>query len=660
MIRHRRLAFLIAALSAAPAAAETAAPAAAPADAAPAATLADAETSVASSRSRRIRETPGVVTIVSREEMLASGARHASDVLARVPGFEIGIDVAGATGAGFRGIWGHEGKILYLVDGVELNDLSYGTFPLLQHLNVEQLERIEIIRGPGSALYGGHAELAVVDITTRAGSLAGQSVAVTGGRTQEATNAGSVAVAAGGRTGGLRLGATASLGGGSLSDQTYSDFVGGQADLSNASQIRPALVTARGTWRWLDVRAVYDDYRIETVDGYDAILPAVANVRWRTAAVDARATLDLGGDVTLLPRITYRWEKPWQEANPDFTDLYYDVTNQQVKGRLALEWDTFVGPSLVAGVEGAVEQGRVADFSLGLLSYAGKPSVTYSWVAGFAEFEYDSRWVNLLAGARVESHSAFGTAFVPRLAATHVFGAFHAKLLASGAYRTPSIENVNYAVDGDIAPERTTDYEAEIGWMPSDGLYLVANVFDMTIKKPIVFSFSGLDAYTNEDRTGSRGVEGELQLRFGASTASASYAYYTATGQNRVAAYAVAGDSSRLVGFAGHKVIATARIRPSRHLVISPTVAWYSPRAAYDGTEASGDPAVGRIGQKTYADLFVGWQDVGAKGLELGIGVRDAFDQRTFYVQPYQGGHAPLPGNGREVWLTLRYERSSP
>jgi hypothetical protein len=195
--------------------------------------------------------------------------------------------------------------------------------------------------------------------------------------------------------------------------------------------------------------------------------------------------------------------------------------------------------------------------------------------------------------------------------------------------------------------------------MPSDAVYLAANVFDVTISKPIVFSWSGLDAYANEDRTGSRGVEGELQLRFRGSSASASYAYYTARGQNRVAAYAVAGDAGRLVGFAGHKVTATARLRPTRHVVISPTVAWYSQRAAYDGTEAPGEPAAGRIAPATYADLYVGWQDLGAKGLELGLGIRDAFDARIFYVQPYQGGHAPLPGNGREVWLTLRYERAS-
>jgi outer membrane receptor protein involved in Fe transport len=200
-------------------------------------------------------------------------------------------------------------------------------------------------------------------------------------------------------------------------------------------------------------------------------------------------------------------------------------------------------------------------------------------------------------------------------------------------------------------------YEAEVGWQPADAVSLVANVFDLTVKKPIVYSFTGLDAYANADRTASRGFEAELQLRHRGSSASISYAFYSAGG-NRVPEYAVAGEPKLLAGFAGHKVIATARLRPVRRVVISPTLAWLSERAVFDGTEAPGEPAAGRIGPRAYVDLFASWQDAGgAKGLEIGIGVRDLLDEGTVHVQPYPGGHAPLPGNGREVWLRARYER---
>jgi outer membrane cobalamin receptor len=597
-----------------------------------------------------------VVTVLGRDELLASGARDLSEVLLRVPGFQLGVDVTSAVGAGFRGVWGHEGKILYLVDGIELNDLSYGTFPLAQHLKVDQLERVEIIRGPGSALYGGSAELAVVNVVTRAATVQGLGVSATGGLVSGEASAAALSVAGGGAAGPVRLGATASVGAGAGSDGTYVDFAGDRLDLASASDIRPATVTARLAWRELEVRALYDDYRIDARDGYDAIVAEEATERWRTAAVDARASFELLDDVTLTPRLTYRWEQPWQARNADQPDSYYDVTNERLTGRVAATWDSLSGPSLVAGAEAFVERGRVNDPSNGLLSYAGETSVTNRSVAGFLEAGLDSSFANLLVGARLERHSAFGSSFVPRFAATRLLGPLHLKLLASGAYRAPSIENVNYEAT-EIRPERTWVFEAELGWQVTESLYAVANAFDLTVERPIVFSFDGSDAYSNEGRTGSRGVEAEVQLRGRGWSTSASYAYYDARDKNRVAAYAVAGDRARLVGFAGHKAVASATLRPTRQLIVTPSLVFLSERAAYDGTEAPGEPAAGRIGARTYVDLFAAWRDLGARGLELGVGVRDALDEGAVLVQPYPGGHAPMPGSGREVWLRLRYDR---
>jgi outer membrane receptor protein involved in Fe transport len=297
----------------------------------------------------------------------------------------------------------------------------------------------------------------------------------------------------------------------------------------------------------------------------------------------------------------------------------------------------------------------VNDPALGL-SYQGKSSVSYSSVAGFLEAAVDTDWANFLAGARAERHSAFGSAFVPRFAMTKVFQPFHAKLLASGAYRAPSIENVNYQA-ATIRPERTWVFEAEVGWQMSDKVYAVANVFDVTVLRPIVFSFDGTDVYTNEGQTGSRGVEAQVQLRSARVSGAISYAFYAARGKNEVPAYAVATSRDLLVGFAGHALVASAQLRPMGRIVLSPTVTVLSERAVYDGTEAPGEPAAGRIGARTQLDLFAAWRDLGSRGVEVGVGVRDLLDRGAVFAQPYPGGHAPLPGAGREVWLRLRYDR---
>jgi outer membrane cobalamin receptor len=121
---------------------------------------------VASKKALTTRESPGVVTLITREEIQASGARDFIDLLRLVPGFDVGYDVQGVTGPSLRGLWGYEGKILLLWDGVEMNETLYGTTEFGNHYPIDQIKRVEIIRGPGSSIYGGYAEVAVIQVTS--------------------------------------------------------------------------------------------------------------------------------------------------------------------------------------------------------------------------------------------------------------------------------------------------------------------------------------------------------------------------------------------------------------------------------------------------------------------------------------------------------------
>ncbi|MHC4720858.1 MAG: TonB-dependent receptor plug domain-containing protein, partial [Planctomycetota bacterium] len=128
--------------------------------------LMEVEVSVASRKESTQRESPGIVTVITREEIQKSGARDLVDILRLVPGFHVGYDTVGAYGVAVRGIWANEGKVLVLMDGVELNDDMYGSFQYGHHIPVDIVERIEIMRGPGSAMYGESAELGVISIKT--------------------------------------------------------------------------------------------------------------------------------------------------------------------------------------------------------------------------------------------------------------------------------------------------------------------------------------------------------------------------------------------------------------------------------------------------------------------------------------------------------------
>ena len=109
------------------------------------------------------------VTVISREEIEARHAAGVLDLLDRVPGIETGVTggPGGNSSVFIRG--GNANHTLVLVDGVRMNENSTGAFNLAD-LSADAIERIEVLRGPQSTLYGSEAMGGVVSIFTRRGT----------------------------------------------------------------------------------------------------------------------------------------------------------------------------------------------------------------------------------------------------------------------------------------------------------------------------------------------------------------------------------------------------------------------------------------------------------------------------------------------------------
>nr|WP_283773238.1 TonB-dependent receptor [Craterilacuibacter sp. RT1T] len=131
---------------------------------------------VGASKSRQlIAEAPANVTVITAEEIRRYGYRTIADALVRVPGVFVGHVSSGSTlalrgsSANQRLDWG--ARILLMVDGHRVNDGMYDQ-ALLGYdslVDIEAVERIEFIKGPGSTLYGGNALYGVVNVITRRG-----------------------------------------------------------------------------------------------------------------------------------------------------------------------------------------------------------------------------------------------------------------------------------------------------------------------------------------------------------------------------------------------------------------------------------------------------------------------------------------------------------
>lgn len=127
----------------------------------------------ASKFSQKTTEAPATVSIVTAADIGNYGYRTLADILAGVRGLYVSYDrnyqYLGARG--FNRPGDYNSRILLMVDGNRLNDPVYdqasiGTeFPL----DVDMIERVEVVRGPGSSIYGSNAFFAVVNVITKRG-----------------------------------------------------------------------------------------------------------------------------------------------------------------------------------------------------------------------------------------------------------------------------------------------------------------------------------------------------------------------------------------------------------------------------------------------------------------------------------------------------------
>ena len=115
------------------------------------------------------KEIGSAVTVITAEDLERKQVRSGSDVLREVPG--VAVSRSGAVGAFTQvRIRGAEGnQTLVIIDGVEVNDPSGGSEFDFGNLLAADIERIEVLRGPQSALYGSDAIGGVINIITKKG-----------------------------------------------------------------------------------------------------------------------------------------------------------------------------------------------------------------------------------------------------------------------------------------------------------------------------------------------------------------------------------------------------------------------------------------------------------------------------------------------------------
>ncbi len=441
------------------------------------------------------------VRIIDAEEIRALPARHLAELLGATLGVEVGARSPAQSDLSIRGA-GFE-HVLVMVDGVRMSDPQTGHFDLNLTVPLDRIERIEILRGAASAMYGGDAVGGVVNIVTR--REAGWGVRLEGGSFGTATAALHGAVPLGeGVT--LELSAESGRSDGHRDDTDWDQRLGTlalQAPLAGGR-----LVVEGGRAR-----------RAFGAGDFYAPFPSFETTRVGTARVTWSGEGPRG--LRLEPVLA------WRSHDDDFIlvredpSIYRNLhTSAQLQGELVVRGRLPAEVAFAAGAE--VARHRLRSATLG--------DHDEDRSALFAELVRTfPGGLEVTAGLRHDDHERWGGFTSPSLALSLPL-APELRLRASGgrAFRGATFteryyEDPAHLADPELRPERSSSVEAGVHLGEGRAAALALTLFDRTSRDLIDWARPADDGDArwvtrNVNEARFRGIEVEGTLRVDAAT----------------------------------------------------------------------------------------------------------------------------------------------
>lgn len=624
--------------------------------------------SVAGFTTSTLRESPGIVTLITSEEIANSGAKDVLDVLRLVPGFDFAFDIMPTLSV--RGLGANEGKVLLSVDGQIMNDITVGYSFVMNRLPLNTIDRIEIIRGAGSAIYGGVAGLAVINIISKKAKNTQEiGTVATNGFTRNGTMRKNYEFWAMNKfQNGLELDlSTAWLG----TKMTDKDYIGGLYDRfvdNKYSSITSTYINLGIRFKKLDVRYIHNDYK--------TALPQLGNVKTSLGG----NFFSLGYRFDINEKLVLNTKYGWRQQNPlYFTDVPRLPASAGIDGTLDvlllgntldtrnnlvayLMYKPIDKVLITLGTEGLIDKSIVAD---PIRTFPdGSTSVQYGGFGAFTEVNFKFNIVNITAGARLDKYANIEPVIVPRLAVTKAFEKIHMKALYTQAFKNPPIQNIQFASNGIIKPERFRLIEFEAGYKLGSNFQITANAFDILIRdfifrRDLIIPNAGISVlYDNIGNTGTRGIEavGNLTQKWGYLRMGYSFYQTTQTQPEQI----VPRVSSINSGVPAHKLSMQGNFRISKDFSVNPTIMSMTNKFSIKNPVSAPNESR-EYPEELHISLHLQYSNILLRNLNLGFGCINLLDGQYWFA-PWKRDFSSavnLPFQGREFYIRLSYNIKS-
>ena len=497
--------------------------------------------STAAKHQQSAQVAPASVTVITAEDIAEYGYTTLAEALNSVHGFYLSYD-RNYVYLGVRGFsrpTDYNNRILLMLNGHVMNENVYesaliGTdFPIAMNA----IERIEIVRGPGSALYGTNAVFAMINVITRTGQeLEGIKAAGSAGSNGWYEGSGTVGLSFGPTSYGSLAVRAGSYAG---SDLFYPEFLDspeggiargrdwdrygsvlanatiGQVTLSGFFSSRQKSVPTASFETLFNAKETTLDQR-SYVEGRYATLPG------EKTQFTARAYFD-----------QYNYSGIYEYADGEEPDA---STGVWVGGETQMTWDMFPTNRIIAGVE--YQHHFQSDYRLWTINeilFAG--DFPFHVGSAYLQDEWQAtRALSLLASVRKDIYSRAGSTIAPRFAIVYTPATTTSlKLLYAEAFRVPNTyelyyqdPQLGYLPSKALSSEFVRSVEFVVESRISDQLHVSASAFQYRLSDLIDLTVNPEDStyiFQNASAVNSRGVEVQVNGDF--APAGHGYLSYT-------------------------------------------------------------------------------------------------------------------------------------
>ncbi len=547
--------------------------------------LLDSISDIATKKSLNIDYLPSIVTVINGQTFADAGVQNLSEALEMLPGIQTQLSPMGYTITTVRGLKNPNAylsdKIKISIDGVAINNEATGSSSFYMDFPIQLIDKIEVLRGPGSTIYGAGAFYGTVNIITKMGSghkenqiflgagsyqykIAGANISTSSGdwkifsdgyyqqnnkaldvvekseRTDEAMRDFSVSFKA--TNGGFEFMNR-------LKKNTYGNFYSFEGGLNPIPE-KDENHTNIYLFSQLSYKTNIDDYKLETkVNFSHRELDVKANIdgirgtsnRFNTVGItmldgffyhenSKEENLEAEAILT-LPKIASNDISVGVGARQ--VNITYDLFNNSVEDAITKNMTAILTNANYPDFRYRAERESafLANPTTKLLNNHAR-TITYVYGEDLISINHDT---DLILGLRVDNYSDYGAQLSKRAGLVYratdktIF-----KLLYGSAFRAPSLSeayqngHINFrAGDSTIRPEKTDTYEAAVIYSPNFNNKLSLNLFYSQLRNVIdLEEFPNTDpGYQNFKQRYSQGIEFEYFFR----TAMEHNLYFNAT-----------------------------------------------------------------------------------------------------------------------------------